>query len=177
MKSESSVRLRPTEEADLPFVLELEADPETAPFIHPWPGDDHRNAMSDPTVAHWIIEELGRTEPVGFIILRSVDTDVVELRRIAISEKGKGYGTHALRRVMQAVFGDWGARRLWLDIYDFNARARSIYEAEGFVAESTRPAAEACGPGAEGTAIIMALERPNGSPPLTGDQAEEPGAH
>ena len=31
----SSVRLRPTREADLPFVLGLEADPETAPFIHP----------------------------------------------------------------------------------------------------------------------------------------------
>ena len=97
----SSVRLRPTREADLPYFLGLEVDPETAPFIHPWPVEDHRNAMSD----------------------------------------------------------YWGAHRLWLDVYDFNARARSLYQAEGFVAETTRPASEACGPGAEGTAIIMALEK------------------
>ena len=162
--SVSPVRLRPTHEDDLPFVLELEADPDTAPFIHPWPGEDHRNAMSDPTVAHWILEDLQRTEPVGFIILRNVDTDVVEFRRIAISDKGRGYGTQALRLVKRAVFDDWGARRLWLDVYEFNTRAQSIYRAEGFVAESTRPASEACGPGAEGTAIIMALEKPGVSP-------------
>jgi RimJ/RimL family protein N-acetyltransferase len=153
-----AVRLRPTREADLPFVLGLEADPETAPFIHPWPVEDHRNAMSDSTTAHWIVEEL---QPVGFVILRAVDTDVVELKRIAISGKGKGYGRHALTLVKRTVFDDWGARRLWLDVYDFNARARALYQAEGFVAETTRPASEACGPGAEGTAIIMALEKPS----------------
>jgi RimJ/RimL family protein N-acetyltransferase len=152
----SSVRLRPTREADLSFVLGLEADPETAPFIHPWPVEDHRNAMSDSTTEHWIVEEV---QPVGFVILRAVDTDVVELKRIAISGKGKGYGRHALKLVKRTVFDDWGARRLWLDVYDFNARARSLYQAEGFVAETTRPASEACGPGAEGTAIIMALEK------------------
>ena len=135
----SSVRLRPTREADLSFVLGLEADPETAPFLHPWP-----------------VEEV---QPVGFVILRAVDTDVVELKRIAISGEGKGYGRHALKLVKRTVFDDWGARRLWLDVYDFNARARSLYQAEGFVAETTRPASEACGPGAEGTAIIMALEK------------------
>lgn len=96
---------------------------------------------------------------MGLVILRAVDTDVVELKRIAISGKGKGYGRHALKLVKRTVFDDWGARRLWLDVYDFNARARSLYQAEGFVAETTRPASEACGPGAEGTAIIMALEK------------------
>ena len=98
---------------------------------------------------------------MGFVILRAVDTDVVELKRIAISEKGKGYGRHALTLVKRTVFDEWGARRLWLDVYDFNARARALYQAEGFVAETTRPASEACGPGAEGTAIIMALEKPS----------------
>jgi len=154
----NSVRLRPTLQTDLDFVLRLEADPDTAPLIHAWPIEEHRAAMSDPGVAHWIVEDAEQRAPVGFVILRGLDTEVIELRRIAISEKGRGYGTSAMRLVKEVVFGEMGARRIWLDVYDFNDRARSIYEAEGFSVESERPAAEACGGCVEGTAILMSIE-------------------
>lgn len=153
------VGLRPSNESDLDFVLRLEADPKTAPFIHRWSIEEHRAAIADPDVAHWIVEDVEQGVPVGFVILRGLGTDVIEFRRIAISPKGRGYGTHAVRLVKEAAFGEMGARRLWLDVYDFNDRARSIYEAEGFAVESKRPAAEACGGCAEGTAILMAIER------------------
>ncbi len=153
------VRLRPSSEQDLEFVLKLEADPETARFIHPWLIDEHRAAIDDPSVAHSIVEHAELQLPVGFVILRGLGTEVLELRRIAISEKGRGYGTHALGLVKDAVFGELGARRLWLDVYDFNERARLIYDAEGFVAELERPASGACGGCAEGTVTVMALER------------------
>lgn len=152
------VQLRPTLESDLEYVLALEADPDTAPFIHAWPADEHRAAIADPGVAHWIVEDEVRA-PVGFVILRGLGTEVLELRRIAISEKGRGHGTEALRLVKDAAFGEFGAHRLWLDVYDFNDRARSIYDAEGFVAELERPASEACGGCAEGMAVVMAIER------------------
>ena len=152
-----SVQLRPTLEFDLDFVLKLEADPDTAPYIHRWSIEEHRGAIAAPDVAHWIVEDPVRGAVVGFIILRGLGTDALELRRIAISEKGRGYGTAAVRLVKDAAFGGLAARRLWLDVYDFNDRARSVYTAEGFVAELERPAAEACGGCAEGTAIVMAI--------------------
>lgn len=151
--------LRRSGEPDLEFVLKLEADSDTAPFIHQWSLEEHRAAIADPDVAHWIVEDVERGAPVGFVILRGLGTDIIEFRRIAISEKGRGYGTQAIRLVKDAAFGEMAARRLWLDVYDFNDRARVIYEAEGFVVESERPAAEACGGCAEGTAILMAIER------------------
>lgn len=151
--------MRPSSEPDLDFVLKLEADPETAPFIQRWSIEEHLAAIADPDVAHLIVEDAERRVPVGFVILRGLGTEVIEFRRIAISEKGRGHGTHAIRLVKEAAFGEMGARRLWLDVYDFNDRARSIYEAEGFVAELERPASEACGGCAGGTAILMALER------------------
>ena len=154
-----SVRLRPTSETDLDFVLRLDPDPDTAPYIHAWPVEEHRAAIADRDVAHWIVEDVERGVPVGLVILRGLGTDVIEFGRIAISEKGRGYGTHTVRMVKEAAFGEWGAHRLWLDVYDFNDQARSIYEAEGFEAESERPASEACGGCAEGTAIVMAVER------------------
>ena len=145
--------------ASLEFVLKLEADPDTAPYIHPWPIEEHRAAIADANVAHWIVDDVDRGVPVGFVILRGLGTEVIEFRRIAISEKGRGYGSHTVRLVQEAAFGKMGARRLWLDVYDFNDRARSLYRAEGFEAESERPASEACGGCAEGTAIVMAMER------------------
>ena len=158
-RSSAGVRLRPTRQGDLEFVLRLEADPDTAPFIHAWSFEEHLGAISEPGVAHWIVEDIERDVPVGFVILRGLGTDVIEFRRIAISQKGRGYGTHTVRLVKEAAFGELGGRRLWLDVYDFNDRARSIYEAEGFEAESEGPASEACGGCAEGTAIVMAVER------------------
>ena len=109
-------------------------------------------------MAHLIVEDAQQRVPVGFVILRGLGTDVIEFRRIAISDTGRGYGTHAIRLVKEVAFGEMGARRLWLDVYDFNVRARSIYAAEGFVEESERPASEACGSSAEGTAVLMAIE-------------------
>ena len=57
MNLQNPVRFRETEEADLDYVLELEADADTARFIAPWPRDDHRSAITDPTVAHWVLED------------------------------------------------------------------------------------------------------------------------
>jgi RimJ/RimL family protein N-acetyltransferase len=99
---------------------------DTAPFIHAWPIEEHRAAIADSNVAHWIIEDAARAVPVGFVILRGLGTEIIEFRRIAISEKGRGYGSHAVRLVKEAAFGEMGARRIWLDVYDFNDRARAI---------------------------------------------------
>ncbi len=111
--------------------------------------------MADATIAHWVLEDADGRASVGFVILRSLGTESIELKRIAISDKGRGYGRDAMRLVKEAAFGDLGANRLWLDVYDFNERAQAVYEAEGFVIERSRPASEAgCG---EGTAYVMGV--------------------
>ena len=149
------VRFRPTEEADLAYVLALEADPDTAPYIEPWPLEQHRRALVDETVAHWVLEDVEREASVGFVILRDLGAPSIELKRIAVSDKGRGYGRDAVRLVKAAAFGHFDAAHLWLNVYDFNARAQAVYEAEGFVVETTMPACEAgCG---EGTAHVMGV--------------------
>ena len=157
MSLKNPVRFRETEEADLDYVLALEADPDTAPFIAPWPRAEHRSAITDPTVAHWVLEDTARGVRVGFVILQSVGSASLELKRIAISDKGCGYGKDAVRLVKEAAFTDLGANHLWLDVYDFNERAQALYAAEGFVMERSHAAEEAgC---AEGTAYVMGLSK------------------
>ena len=44
--SDPAPRLRPTHEADLPFVRELEQNPENTPFISQWTTEQHADAIA-----------------------------------------------------------------------------------------------------------------------------------
>lgn len=100
-------------------MLALEADPDTAPYIHPWPLEQHRRALVDETVAHWVLEDVELGVKVGYVILRDLGGQSIELKRIAVSDKGRGYGRDAVRLVKAAAFGHFDAARVWLNVYDF----------------------------------------------------------
>lgn len=48
---------------------------------------------------------------------------------------GQGYGTEVLTRVLDYAFDEVGLHRVGLDVFDFNPRARHVYEKCGFVEE------------------------------------------
>lgn len=50
---------------------------------------------------------------------------------------GRGLGTEASRLVLDYAFGVIGVHRVELQVYDFNPRARHVYEKLGFVHEGT----------------------------------------
>jgi diamine N-acetyltransferase len=134
--STAELRLRPAREDDLDYVVAAEADPDNAPFLAPSPREEHLGFLRDPRQRHLIAEADGR--PVGFALLRLHPEDrAVELRRLAVTEKGRGYGRAALRLAMAEAFEEHGAHRLWLDVKPHNERARSLYRSAGFVEEGT----------------------------------------
>ena len=51
---------------------------------------------------------------------------------------GHGYGTEATRLVVAYALDVAGLHRLQLEVYDFNPRARRVYEKCGFVQEGVR---------------------------------------
>ena len=59
------VRLRPTTETDLPFVLEVERDSSNASFVGQWSLDEHKAALTSPDIGHWIIEYKADQTPAG----------------------------------------------------------------------------------------------------------------
>jgi RimJ/RimL family protein N-acetyltransferase len=50
---------------------------------------------------------------------------------------GRGLGTEATRLVIDYAFASVGLHRIELQVYDFNPRARHVYERVGFVHEGT----------------------------------------
>jgi RimJ/RimL family protein N-acetyltransferase len=51
------------------------------------------------------------------------------------ADQGRGLGKDMLRALLAFGFGSLRLERIWLDVYDFNPRARRAYEHVGFVHE------------------------------------------
>ena len=131
------VRLRPTMQSDLEFVLSLERDPENLPYITPWERIQHEAAIRFPDFRHFIIEAGPGLEAGGFLILIGCRNphQSIELKRMVVRDKNQGFGRAALRVAKKIGFDDLGAHRFWLDIKKRNTRARGLYDSEGFVLE------------------------------------------
>jgi RimJ/RimL family protein N-acetyltransferase len=145
-----SVFLRPAERSDLPRFVAWLGDARTArtlALISPLSlaGEERwfENLVAHQGDDRW-----------HFVICRAVDERAVgalDLHEIdmrngsaglgivigAPSDTGQGYGSDALRAVLAFGFGELRLERIWVDVYDFNERARHVYERVGFVHEGT----------------------------------------
>jgi len=132
----SQVRLALTKVQDLDFVVMAEGDDENSDFVGQWPLDQHMQAISDEDVLHLVIKD-AKNKSVGFVIIRGLlnSNDSIELMRIVVADKGKGYGRQVLKLVKRWCFEVQGAHRLWLDVLDHNVRAQHLYKSESFVCE------------------------------------------
>ncbi|MFE0026242.1 GNAT family N-acetyltransferase [Amycolatopsis sp. NPDC059021] len=92
--------------------------------------------------ADWAILRAEDRAYVGDAALTNVDADNASASfRIALStaaEFGRGYGTEATRLLLDYAFDVVGLHRVQLEVFDFNTRARRVYEKCGFVAEGVQ---------------------------------------
>jgi RimJ/RimL family protein N-acetyltransferase len=79
---------------------------------------------------------------VGEVVLNELDPDNESCNfRILLfgdANRDRGLGTEATRLILRHAFENVGLHRVDLEVYDFNPRARRVYEKVGFVFEGTR---------------------------------------
>jgi len=119
--------LLPANDTHIPFCVRLEQRPDFRALINSWTPEVHYQALHDPDVRYLIVAAADNA-PNGFVILRGMTSDSgsIELKRIAVAEPGRGTGRRALEAVIAKVFGELAAHRLWLDVFDYNDRARRL---------------------------------------------------
>lgn len=132
-----ALHLRTTMLSDLDYVMSVERDEHTQPFITPWERTQHEGAIRFPDFRHFIVEAGGGFERVGFVILQGCRNPnrSVELKREVLQARGQGYGRQCVRLLKRMAFRDFGAHRFWLDVKERNTRALALYASEGFVVE------------------------------------------
>lgn len=138
----SKIHLRPLAFEDLPAMVRWNNDPEveyyvdsdlpkTLPACQAWfsanvPSRDYRVYAIEDTQGNI----LGDLE-LDHISWRNGEAEL----RIRIGDKAnwnRGYGTDAIRTLLDMAFDEIGLRRIYLKVYRFNRRAIRCYEKNGF---------------------------------------------
>jgi RimJ/RimL family protein N-acetyltransferase len=142
------IYLRGSERSDIPTFVRWFNDSETISYISmraPMTEASEEQWFNEMTpregkdAYHFVMCRLEDDKPIGTIGLFQID----QLNGnagigIGIGEKqlwGQGYGTDAMFALLDFGFGELRLERLWLEVYDYNARARRSYEKCGFVLE------------------------------------------
>ncbi len=130
---------------DLEFVWEVENDPENVLLIGQNSLAEHTASIQDEDHQYWMAElhhgvVKDRTPVktrIGFVILKGCTNphQSVELYRIALKERDKGYGYKFLKFIQGITFEHGRVHRVWIDVLSTNARAIAVYEKVGFIRE------------------------------------------
>ncbi|MGA7107042.1 MAG: GNAT family protein, partial [Terracidiphilus sp.] len=131
-----SMLLRPAVENDIARIVALERTPVAQSFVGQWTEERHRATLSG-SDARYFVADSSAGDLEAYIILRglSENSGALELKRIVVAAPGRGLGRKILANLLQLAFEDLHAHRLFLDVFEDNARARHLYESLGFVYE------------------------------------------
>lgn len=118
---------------DIPAILAIERTPFAREFVGQW-SEERRRATLAGGDARYYVSETESGEVQAYAILRGISEEsrAIELKRIVVAVPERGLGRRILRELMRIAFRELGAHRLFLDVYEDNARARHLYESLGF---------------------------------------------
>jgi RimJ/RimL family protein N-acetyltransferase len=132
---DTKIKLESTIVSDIEKIIDLEY--QNRKFVHSYSKEKHLELLNSKDCLHLSIIELKDNSLSGHMIIFGIEgtNDVLELRRLTVSKKGKGFGREAIRLIKKFCFEELNLHRLWLDVYDDNSRAIGLYESEGFFME------------------------------------------
>ena len=128
--------LMEAQESDINMIMEIENHKDNRDFI--WRGtyEQHLSEINDEN--HLLLKfEKAEDRGIAGYCLIGLDrhSERFELRRIAITEKGKGYGREAITALMDYAFTELGMNKFWLDVYPDNKVGIALYESLGLKKE------------------------------------------
>jgi RimJ/RimL family protein N-acetyltransferase len=146
MLESTNVYLRPVEKEDMELIYKALQNPEVRRltgskrvFTRPQLDQYFERISSDSSRVDFTICLKENNEPIGDIALMDISqSNRSAVTRIAINEEvhyGKGYGTEAMKLMLDFAFGVLNLHRVQLDVYSYNERAIKSYEKAGFKVE------------------------------------------
>lgn len=121
---------RPMTEADIPAVLAMESAACLHP-VHAWSEDNYRSSMR---AGYWVrVRCDAQTGQVVAVCVAMDGVDEMHLLNIAVDRALHGAGVaQGLMQLMYGLCVQRGALALWLEVRPSNARAKALYERQGF---------------------------------------------
>ncbi|MEG0283225.1 MAG: GNAT family protein [Erysipelotrichales bacterium] len=114
------------------LIIRIESHEENRYYL--WIGtyDEHLDEINDPNHLLLVIKEKMSDNVVGYALVRlDKQSNIFELRRIAITKKGVGYGKEAMIGLIRYAFEQTDTNRFWLDVYPTNYAGIKLYDKLG----------------------------------------------
>ncbi len=159
----TTLRLRRARPEDIAFCMATERLDGFDAVVGRWDEAVHRAALADGRHAYFLVD--AGSDPMGFAIVRDWGSteQVMLLKRIAVSQPGKGLGRRFLAEIVDHAFLTTDVHRLWLGVFPENLRAQQSYRAVGFVAEGVARGSAYFG-GIHRDELIMSILRTDWTP-------------
>lgn len=156
------ISLQKTTAVDLPVVMAMENHADNRDFVTQNSLERHLAIIDGADEEHLKVMDIDG-KMIGYVILVGLENPnkIIELRRLVIAEKGKGYGRETLQRIKQYCFQQLNCHRLFLDVIEDNLRAQHLYRSEGFVQEGLMREAHKTKDGYKNLLLLSILEHEN----------------
>ena len=154
------IHLQKTKPDDLTVVMEMENHADNRDFVTQNSLERHLAIIAGPDEEHLkVMDENDRI--IGYVILVGLENPnkIIELRRLVIAEKGKGYGRETLRFIKKYCFEQLRCHRLFLDVVEDNMRAQYLYRSEGFMLDGLLREAHKTEKGYKNLLLLSILEQ------------------
>lgn len=153
--SGAAVQIVRATEADIPFIMATERLPANEGLVGRWEREQHEQALADQGNAYFVGVRDGT--PVSFVIVQHWASAhrATLIKRIIVADTGKKIGREFLSKVIDTIFADTEAKRIWLNVYPHNVRAQRSYTAIGFRFEDRAKYPET----GESRMLLMVLQR------------------
>ncbi len=114
---------------DIPYIIELEKNPENSRFVWLGTTEQHEREINDPNIYLMIFYH--EDQKIGYMLGEVHPSKTFELRRIVIEKKHQGFGKEVMVGIFGFIFEDLKLHRLWLDVYPDNKVGIHLYESLG----------------------------------------------
>lgn len=117
---------------DIDEIIAMENHKENRKYI--WQGtvEQHMAEIADPNHLLMMFRDRDSRQTKGFALIGlDFKSNVFEIRRIAITDKGKGYGKEAMKGLIKYAFEETETNRVWLDVYTDHQVGIRLYESLG----------------------------------------------
>lgn len=123
-------------EEDIAIIIELENHKENKQYLWTSTHEEHMEHIESDNFRLGVIKRKEDDRVVGYYMLQlDWESNVCLLRRIAISEKGKGYGKESMIALFKYAFEHIDMNRFWLDVYPDHQVGINLYEGLGMTKE------------------------------------------
>lgn len=117
------------DESEINEIIGIESHSENRDYLWVGTADEHRAEIADPNHLLLIFHGKENGDTKGYALIRlDSKSHIFEIRRIAITDKGKGYGKESMIGLIRYAFECTDANRLWLDVYPDNKTGIKLYQ-------------------------------------------------